>query len=136
MNEPGPSAATMPAQVSYDWLQRRIFPGSYVPTLREMMEVFEPHFLSVLDVENLRLHYELTLRAWLERFERHADVIRSRYSDDFVRAFRFYLAGCGTAFAAGSLQLFQVVFAKANNNDLPWSRRHLYDTYHDGERRD
>jgi len=119
-----------------DWLQRRIFPGSYVPTLREMMEVFEPHFLSVLDVENLRLHYELTLRAWLERFERHADVIRSRYSDDFVRAFRFYLAGCGTAFAAGSLQLFQVVFAKANNNDLPWSRRHLYDAYHDGERRD
>ena len=24
MNEPGPSAATMPPQVSYDWLQRRI----------------------------------------------------------------------------------------------------------------
>ena len=24
MDEPGPSAATMPAQVSYDWLQRRI----------------------------------------------------------------------------------------------------------------
>ena len=24
MNEPGPSAATMPAQASYDWLQRRI----------------------------------------------------------------------------------------------------------------
>ena len=119
-----------------DWLQRRIFPGSYVPTLREMMEVFEPHFLSVLDVENLRLHYELTLRAWLDRFERHVDVIRARYGENFVRAFRFYLAGCGTAFAAGSLQLFQVVFAKPNNNDLPWSRRHLYDSYHDGERRD
>jgi cyclopropane-fatty-acyl-phospholipid synthase len=42
-----------------DWLQRRIFPGSYVPTLREMMEVFGR--ISV-DVENLRLHYELTLR--------------------------------------------------------------------------
>ena len=34
-----------------------------------MLEVFEPQGFSVLDVENLRLHYALTLRCWLERFE-------------------------------------------------------------------
>ncbi len=37
----------------------------YPPTLAEMMQVFEPWDFSVLDVENLRLHYAQTLRHWL-----------------------------------------------------------------------
>ncbi len=45
------------------WIERHIFPGSYMPTLREMMEIFEPSGFSILDVENLRLHYAKTLRA-------------------------------------------------------------------------
>jgi cyclopropane-fatty-acyl-phospholipid synthase len=32
--------------------------------------VLEPAGLSVVDVENLRAHYALTLRHWRERFER------------------------------------------------------------------
>src|SRR5262249_55081796 len=44
------------------WIVRRIFPGAYAPTLREVSEgVLEPQMLSVLDVENLRLHYAKTL---------------------------------------------------------------------------
>ncbi|MDX1824475.1 MAG: cyclopropane-fatty-acyl-phospholipid synthase family protein, partial [Thiohalomonadales bacterium] len=43
------------------WIERRIFPGAYPPTLREMMDIFEPNRFSVLDVENLRLHYARTL---------------------------------------------------------------------------
>ena len=39
------------------WIRKRIFPGAYAPTLREVFEhVLEPQALSVLDVENLRLH--------------------------------------------------------------------------------
>ena len=45
------------------WLEKRIFPGSYMPSLSEMMGVFEPCGFSVLDVENLRLHYAKTLRS-------------------------------------------------------------------------
>ena len=48
------------------WIDKRIFPGAYPPTLREMMDMFEPNRLSVLDVENIRLHYAKTLEAWLE----------------------------------------------------------------------
>jgi len=44
----------------------------------------------------------------------------------FVRAWRLYLAGSISAFAIGELQLFQVVFSRADNNQLPWSRAHLY----------
>jgi cyclopropane-fatty-acyl-phospholipid synthase len=109
-----------------EWLQRRIFPGAYVPTLREMMEIFEPHSFSVQDVENLRLHYALTLRAWHDRFDRHVDRIRSMYDENFVRAWRLYLVGSWAAFRVGGLQLFQVVFTHGENNALPWTREHLY----------
>src|SRR5690606_5136816 len=87
------------------WIEKRIFPGAYPPTLREMMAIFEGRAFSVLDVENLRLHYALTLRHWLERFERHAEQIARMYDEAFVRAWRLYLAGSIAAFAASSLQL-------------------------------
>lgn len=108
------------------WTEKRIFPGAYPPTLREMMEIFEPYSLSVLDVENLRLHYAETLKHWLERYEEHAAQVETMFDPDFARAWRLYLAGSIAAFRTGSLQLFQVVFARPRDNDLLWSRAHLY----------
>jgi cyclopropane-fatty-acyl-phospholipid synthase len=109
------------------WIERRIFPGSYPPTLREMMAVLEPSGFSVLDVENLRLHYARTLEHWLARFEGHSDEIGARYDEAFTRAWRLYLAGSLAAFATGWLQLFQVVFTRSGENAIPWSRAHLYE---------
>ncbi|MHB8534251.1 MAG: class I SAM-dependent methyltransferase [Sulfuricaulis sp.] len=108
------------------WIEKRIFPGAYPPTLREMMDIFETHEFSVLDVENLRLHYAKTLERWLARFERHAKDIEASYDSAFTRAWRLYLAGSIAGFTTGSLQLFQIVFSHGTNNDVPWSRAHLY----------
>ena len=108
------------------WLEQRIFPGSYPPSLREMMAIFEPFNFSVIDVENLRLHYARTLREWLARFDRAADTVRAMYDEEFVRAWRLYLAGCSAAFFANSIQLFQVVCAPSDNNEVPWTRTHVY----------
>jgi cyclopropane-fatty-acyl-phospholipid synthase len=108
------------------WLERRIFPGSYSPTLREMMEIFEPSGFSILDVENLRLHYAKTLEHWLERFEQAKERIGTMFDEKFIRMWRLYLAGSIATFTAGDLQLFQVVFARPHKNDLPWTRAHLY----------
>jgi len=108
------------------WIERRIFPGAYPPSLSEMMEIFEPYRLSVLDVENIRLHYAKTLTHWAERFEQHAQDIEKTYDRAFVRAWRLYLVGSVAAFTTGALQLFQVVFTRERNNDIPASREHLY----------
>ena len=108
------------------WLEQRIFPGSYPPSLREMTAIFEPFNFSIIDVENLRLHYARTLREWLARFDRAADTVRSMYDEEFVRAWRLYLAGCSAAFFANSTQLFQVVCAPSGNNEVPWTRTHVY----------
>ena len=108
------------------WIERRIFPGAYPPTLREMMDIFEPNRFSVLDVENLRLHYARTLEHWLQRYEQNVDAVTEMMDPAFVRAWRLYLAGSIAAFSIGELQLFQVVFSRDNNNLLPWSRAYLY----------
>jgi cyclopropane-fatty-acyl-phospholipid synthase len=91
-----------------------------------MMDIFEPWNLSVLDVENLRLHYARTLEHWLERFEENKDRISGMFDDNFVRTWRLYLAGAIANFTVGNLQLFQVVFARHHNNRIPWTRSHLF----------
>ena len=108
------------------WIDKRIFPGAYPPTLREMMDIFEPNGLSVLDVENLRLHYAKTLHAWLDRYEENLDTIRDMFDETFVRGWRLYLAGSIMAFLHGKLQLFQVVFTRSGMNNIPSSRAHIY----------
>ena len=108
------------------WIEKRIFPGAYPPTLREMMGIFEPYSFSVIDVENLRLHYAKTLEHWLERYESSVDKVRQMFDDKFIRAWRLYLTGSIAAFRTGELQLFQVVFHRPLDNDVPWTRHHLY----------
>ncbi|HEX5458864.1 MAG TPA: cyclopropane-fatty-acyl-phospholipid synthase family protein [Steroidobacteraceae bacterium] len=108
------------------WIEKRIFPGAYPPSLAEMMQIFEPYDFSVLDVENLRLHYAQTLRDWLALFETASSRVREMFDEKFVRMWRMYLAGSIAGFTTGALQLFQVVFAPRDNNDVPMTREHLY----------
>ena len=110
------------------WIERNIFPGSSVPSLAQMMNVFEPDGFSVLDVENLRLHYARTCREWWLRFETVADEIGTEFDEDFVRSWRLYLVGSSAAFLMGNLQLFQVLFARANDNTVPLTRDYMYRT--------
>lgn len=110
----------------HPWIEKRIFPGAYPPALREMMDIFESNELSVLDVENLRLHYSRTLEHWLERYENNIDEMKSMFDDNFVRAWRLYLVGSIAAFNIGELQLYQILFSRAQSNQVPQTRDHLY----------
>jgi cyclopropane-fatty-acyl-phospholipid synthase len=110
----------------HPWIERRIFPGAYPPALSEMAQIFEPWNLSILDIENLRLHYARTLTHWLELYEARLDRVRGMFDERFVRMWRLYLAGSIAAFTTGTLQLFQVVFAPYDNNDIPLTRAYMY----------
>jgi len=109
------------------WTERHIFPGACPPSLAQMMQIFEPYDFSVLDVENLRLHYAKTLEHWLQRYDKNIDLVTEMFDMEFVRAWRLYLAGSLTAFKSGGMQLFQVSFARASQNDIPWTRQYLYE---------
>ena len=115
----------MPAPLNA-WIDKRIFPGAQPPTLREMMDLFEPNGLSVLDIENIRLHYAKTLEHWLERYEQNVEAVRLMFDETFVRAWRLYLVGSIAAFLVGKLQLFQALYARSGANQIPWTRAHVY----------
>lgn len=108
------------------WLDRHIFPGACPPSLSQMMQIFEPYDFSVLDVENLRLHYSKTIEHWLRRYEDNVDKVLEMFDLEFVRAWRLYLAGSVATFKVGGMQLFQVVFARPDLNEIPWSRQYMY----------
>ena len=111
-----------PAPLS-PWIRKRIFPGAYAPTLPEVFNrVLEPYAFSVLDVHNLRWHYAKTLEHWRHRFDDASRQVLAMFDETFVRAWRLYLTGSQASFSTGSLQLFQVVFARGNTAAEPWTR--------------
>lgn len=108
------------------WIHKYIFPGGHIPSLGEMTPLFEPNRFTVLDVENLRLHYARTCADWLVNFEAAAEKISELYDEKFTRMWRLYLAGSSAGFQSGTLQLYQVVFAHGTNNKVPWTREYQY----------
>ena len=109
------------------WIRRRIFPGAYTPTLGEVATgILAPAGMSVIDVENLRLHYARTLAHWRERYAAARGDVRAQFGDEFARAWELYLAGSEAAFATGWMQLFQVLFAPRESAPPAWTRADLY----------
>jgi cyclopropane-fatty-acyl-phospholipid synthase len=108
------------------WIEKRIFPGANPPSISQIMTIFEPFDFSILDIENLRLHYARTLEQWLNRFDTHSKQIQDDFDEQFIRSWRLYLCGSISAFLNGNMQLFQVVFSRMKNNSIPLSRAYLY----------
>ena len=90
----------------------------------------EPHGLALIHTIGrsipLRLHYALTLRHWLARYERTFERAVALVGREHARAWRLYLAGSVAAFERGSLHLFQVVVSRAANDRIPWTRARVY----------
>ncbi len=108
------------------WIRKHIFPGGFIPSLCQSLRVLEPRHYSILDVENLRMHYAKTLEHWLERFEKSRLQVAAMYDSRFVRGWRLYLAGSIAAFHVGDLQLFQIVFTGSQSLPIHWTRDAVY----------
>jgi cyclopropane-fatty-acyl-phospholipid synthase len=82
--------------------------------------------MSVVDVENLRLHYARTLEHWSGRFNVAKDEVGATFGEEFRRAWEMYLGGSQAAFTTGWMQLFQVVFAPRESAHPSWTRADVY----------
>lgn len=107
------------------WLNKYIFPGGYVPSLEEIVKPVARTGLWFLDVESLRLHYALTLRAWRDRFESNLDQVRAMYDDRFIRMWRFYLTACILVFEERDQTVFQLQLGH-RRDAVPLTRDYLY----------
>jgi cyclopropane-fatty-acyl-phospholipid synthase len=117
------------------FIRKYVFPGGWIPSLADVVVEMENAGLEVLDVENLRRHYALTLDVWAERFDRNWERIRAldpaRFDERFRRVWRLYLYGCAEMFRSpvGRTHLFQIVFSKGNvtSSSYPMTREFLYE---------
>ena len=115
------------------FIRKYIFPGGWIPNLAEVVEWMGRCGLEVLDVENLRRHYALTLDCWAERFDRNWDAIHAldpdRFDETFRRKWRTYLWSCAEVFRSKTLELnlFQVTVSKGSvGTGYPMGRAFLY----------
>jgi cyclopropane-fatty-acyl-phospholipid synthase len=115
------------------WIREHIFPGGWIPSLAETIEAMEGCGLEILDIENLRRNYALTLDAWTERFDANWERIHAldpaRFDERFRRKWRFYLVSCAEMFRspAGYTHLFQILYSRGNvTQELPLSREYMY----------
>lgn len=122
---------TRPAPVRSDtqslFIARAVFPGGQIVTLHDVIRAAENAGFEVLDVENLRRHYALTCRAWVDRLTARREACLEVVDQATWRTWRLYLAGSSVAFEEGGLGLHQVLLAKRGaNSAAPMTRAYVY----------
>jgi cyclopropane-fatty-acyl-phospholipid synthase len=108
------------------WIMKYIFPGGYIPKLAEIVREMGRSGFPIMDVENLRFHYGHTLDRWADNYEKNVEKVRCMFDESFVRMWRLYLHACSAGFKYGSSRLYQILFSNGLNNELPLTRKHLY----------
>lgn len=108
------------------WIQKYIFPGGYIPSIRQVISELPDHDFHLVDFENLRMHYAMTLDIWRSRFAKKRHVVHGMFDEEFCRMWEFYLGVSSGSFRYGELSLTQIVFTKGLNNQLPLTRDFLY----------
>jgi cyclopropane-fatty-acyl-phospholipid synthase len=108
-----------PHETEY-FIREHIFPGGWIPSLAETLLEMHRNGLEVLEIENLRRHYALTLDVWAERFDAHWETIHQldpgRFDERFRRVWRTYLYACAEMFRSPATEagLFQITYSKGN----------------------
>ncbi len=102
-NESGPSMDP--------WYNKYIFPNSVLPSMAQITRSVESFFI-IEDVHNLGPHYDRTLMAWNDNFQRALPRLRDRYAERFIRMWEYYLLSCAGSFRARTVQVWQIVLTK------------------------
>jgi cyclopropane-fatty-acyl-phospholipid synthase len=91
-------------------------------SLAEMVAALEAADLEVLDVEALRRHYALTLRAWVRNLEEHWDEAVRLAGVGRARVWRLYMAASALGFESGITGVNQVLVQRPGGEEPPLRR--------------
>jgi cyclopropane-fatty-acyl-phospholipid synthase len=99
---------------SYSWMDKYIFPGAVIPSVRAIEETLARHTsLRVTGVRPMAADYVRTLRAWSERFAAaHDDIIGLGFDEVFCRMWQFYLAYSEAGFRTKLVEVGQYLLER------------------------
>ena len=92
-----------------------VFPDAELPEAGHLVSMTHAAGIEVRNVENLREHYALTLRAWVANLEANWDVCVALAGEGRARVWRLYMAGSALEFEAGPVQVQQVLGVRTQN---------------------
>jgi cyclopropane-fatty-acyl-phospholipid synthase len=101
------------------FIPRYVFPDGQMLSLSEVMTALEGGGFEVLDVEALRRHYALTLRAWVKNLEESWDEAVRLTTDGRARIWRLYMAASALGFENGLTGVNQVLVQKPGGQEPP-----------------
>lgn len=110
------------------FIDRYVFPDGQLVTLAQVIEAAESQGLEIRDVENLREHYDLTLRNWVDGLQRNSKELLQYVSKVTYRIWLLYLAGSAAAFQRGDIAVYQVLLSRLarGKSQLPLRREDWY----------
>jgi cyclopropane-fatty-acyl-phospholipid synthase len=99
---------------SVDFIQRFIFPGGFLPSLKLLSEQLGKRSdFRILHLEDIGLHYAETLKCWRKNFHVNQKAIQSQgHSRDFIRLWDFYFCYCAAGFLQASTGAMQMLLVK------------------------
>jgi cyclopropane-fatty-acyl-phospholipid synthase len=118
--------------ISTEFINRYVFPDGQLDNISNIQRFMEEARFEISDVEGLRPHYALTLRAWVDRLERRRARALEYVNEATYRVWRLYMSACALEFESGHLGIYQVLAAKRSPGRhscqirWPLTRRHLY----------
>ncbi|MBF0490940.1 MAG: class I SAM-dependent methyltransferase [Candidatus Omnitrophica bacterium] len=103
-----------------DFIQKHIFPGSLLPSLRSIQQaIHQSGILCVFDYEDISPSYARTLKLWRGEFNRNRQKVESLGFDDaFIRKWNYYLSYCEAALGMRNIAVVQAVLTRPNNYQL------------------
>ena len=93
------------------WINKYIFPGSLLPSIQQIDQSIEGLFV-MEDWHNFSAHYDKTLLAWHENFNKNWGQLEMIFADPFQRLWNYCLLTCAGSFRARKNQLWQIVLSK------------------------
>jgi cyclopropane-fatty-acyl-phospholipid synthase len=115
-----------------DFIQKHIFPGSLLLSMRRIAEALNATGdLNLFDYEDMTPFYARTLKVWREGFLEALPRVRELgYDEVFIRKWLFYLCYCEAAFGTRHISVAQIVYTRPDNLAI---LSPAYDLRHDRE---
>lgn len=110
------------------FVQRYIFPDGELVPVSEANLGAEMAGFEVRDVENLREHYALTLRHWVNRLEARRDEAIKVTDEVTYRTWRLYMASAAYGFDSARINVNQTLLTRPEHgrSNVPLTRGDLY----------
>ena len=99
---------------TYTWINKYIFPGGFLPSVRVIEEITRQHTtLRLRETLSMGSSYDATLRLWDRAFlGASRRVLELGFDETFVRMWHFYLEYSRAGFASAYLDVHQLTFGR------------------------